>query len=298
MVSMTFDDGLSGTYRYAYPILKKYGYPGTAGIIYAQLLSQNDDYMTVEQVLDLQKNGWEIASHSMTHKRPTEIPTFYRDEPLKGWILEDKQKGIFQAGYEYPLISCIFDNDVSLKRFYSYNQMQNEPGSYYFDQIIQELHVRPLHNGQPAKLNIRAGSYEREMEYSDRELEKLGFKVNTFITPYNYWTKALRGVSIKYYDYVVTGFETDNRSDKFDPHFITRTEVHSDDTVEELMRLIEEKAIQSDDWVVLCMHEIGDGIGWEPWSAQKLEQLCSWLKKEGVRVVTITRGASFYKNAE
>jgi hypothetical protein len=139
--------------------------------------------MTIEQVIDLQKNGWEIASHGMTHKRPTEIPTCYRDEPIKGWILEDEQKGIFQAGYGYPQISCILEKGAMLKQFYSYSQLETEPGSFYYDPIIQELHVKPLQPELPTKLNIRAGSYEREMQYSRKEFEKLGFRINTFITP-------------------------------------------------------------------------------------------------------------------
>ncbi|MEI6126369.1 MAG: polysaccharide deacetylase family protein [Pseudomonadota bacterium] len=299
MVSLTFDDGLSGTYRYAFPLLKKYNQAGTVGIIYNRAVSGNDDYMTVEQVLNLQKHGWEVASHSMTHKRPIEIPAFYRDEPIKSWTIDNKKAHTYQALYEYPLISCIVENgDSMLQELYALPQVEEKKGSFYFDRVIEELHIRPVNPVSPAKLDIRSGSYEREMEASRKELEKLGFKVSTYITPYNYWTDPLKEASKAYYDYVVTGFDSDNRRESFDPHCITRMVVHNDETVSSLMRTIKAKAVQHDDWVVLCLHEVGDGIGWEPWSAQKLDRLCAWLKKENIPVVTISQGAALFKSRQ
>jgi len=80
MVSLTFDDGLASTWKHAFPILRQYQQKATVGIICSRLFMQDDDYMTTEQTLDLHRNGWEIVSHSLTHKRPSDIPLHYSDE--------------------------------------------------------------------------------------------------------------------------------------------------------------------------------------------------------------------------
>jgi hypothetical protein len=49
--------------------------------------------------------------------------------------------------------------------------------------------------------------------------------------------------------------------------------------------------------VVFCLHEIEDDVGWEPWTAEKLTRLCSWLQEQQVRVVTISEGVAAIKAA-
>lgn len=293
MVSLTFDDGIIGTYRHTFPILKKYNQPGTVALIYSRLISKNEDYMNIEQALEMQKGGWEVASHSLTHKRPIEIPQLYQDEPVRGWTLEDKKLHIYQTNYDYTLISFLLEGDAKLNEYFTWDDLVKQPGSFYFDRVLEELHVRPLQ--PPAdikKLAIKSCSYEREMELSKKELQNLGFTVNTYITPYNYWTDALKEVSRKYYTYVATGSDDSNGQNDFDAHWIKRVVVHRDTTVNSLIRLIKEHAVQNDKWVVLCLHEVGDGIGWEPWSAKRFDTFCAWLEKEKIKVVTISEGAS------
>lgn len=60
-----FDDGLSGVYDYAFPIMKKLGIVGTAFVNTSQI--GDVDHMTMEQLHELQNNGWTIGSHAHTH---------------------------------------------------------------------------------------------------------------------------------------------------------------------------------------------------------------------------------------
>ena len=292
MVSLTFDDGLSGTYAYGFQVLKKYNMPGTVGLIYERLMSGNDDYMTPAQALDLQKHGWEIASHSSTHKRPVDIPEYYASEQIKGWRWDDDKIKTYQADYEYAQISCLMESGKPLREADSLDQMEKTAGSFYFDRVIEELHVRPFKAKEPAKLDISSCSYEREMEESRKALEKQGFHVQTYITPYNSWTQELKPVGRKYYKYIVTGSDTFNRRESFDPAWITRIVISSNDTVNGLIRQIKDKAVQQDGWVIFCLHDIGRNVGWEPWDAERLERLCAWLQQENIPVVTISQGAA------
>lgn len=64
-VVLTFDDGYSDNYVYAYPILKKYNMHGTFFII-SDFLGRSDT-MTQANIVDLYTNGNEIGSHTKTH---------------------------------------------------------------------------------------------------------------------------------------------------------------------------------------------------------------------------------------
>jgi len=292
MVSLTFDDGLAGAYDSAFPVLKKYGAPGVAGIITGRVDPANDDYMTWDQIHELAEAGWEIASHSVNHARPIQIPVFYDQEPIHGWVLDSPNAPIYQAHYDYELITGLFENGRPLKEVETLKELKYKPGSFFFDRIIEELHVRPYSPPEnPSQLDIRAFSYEREMEQSKNDLLAHGIDVKTFVAPYNYWTNDVKEASKHYYQYAVIGKGEDNRPGTFDPYAIKRFMIHKDDTVASLMRLVKENAVDKNSWVIFCLHGIGDNTGWEPWSADKLDKFVAWLRQEGIDIVTIAEGA-------
>jgi peptidoglycan/xylan/chitin deacetylase (PgdA/CDA1 family) len=70
-----FDDGRLGVYKYAYPIMKKYGIVGKmfliAAIYRGFCIPSHENYsrfMSVEQIQELISNEWTIGSHSWSHK--------------------------------------------------------------------------------------------------------------------------------------------------------------------------------------------------------------------------------------
>jgi len=81
MVSFTFDDGIVSAHQTAFPVLKSRGQAATAAIV-AGKIGANDDYMNARQLRELERNGWEIASHGLTHTRPTQIPLTFEQEPM------------------------------------------------------------------------------------------------------------------------------------------------------------------------------------------------------------------------
>ena len=78
MVSINFDDGLLSTYTLAAPLMKEYGFKGTA-YIYTQPQNEQepgyyDEFMSWDQVVSLQNDfGWEIGSHGYTHNNLTQM---------------------------------------------------------------------------------------------------------------------------------------------------------------------------------------------------------------------------------
>jgi peptidoglycan/xylan/chitin deacetylase (PgdA/CDA1 family) len=66
VLSLTFDDGLSGPYQFARPVLERYNAGATAFII-RDLIERpvsNGLYLSLTQLHELQARGWEIAAHA------------------------------------------------------------------------------------------------------------------------------------------------------------------------------------------------------------------------------------------
>ena len=74
-VIINFDDGSTGQYTYAKPILDKYGFKATFFIVcnYANY-NYGDSYMSWQQITQLQNDGMDIESHSMNHKDLAALP--------------------------------------------------------------------------------------------------------------------------------------------------------------------------------------------------------------------------------
>jgi biofilm PGA synthesis lipoprotein PgaB len=64
-VALTFDDGASGVWQYAAPVLARYGFHGIAFIITGYVGTHQPYYMTWPQITDLKDSGrWNIESHT------------------------------------------------------------------------------------------------------------------------------------------------------------------------------------------------------------------------------------------
>ncbi len=71
IITFSFDDGYASVYEKALPILERYGYVGTVFVITSAI--GQSGYMTLEQLLNLAKRGWEIGSHTVSHRYLTEL---------------------------------------------------------------------------------------------------------------------------------------------------------------------------------------------------------------------------------
>jgi peptidoglycan/xylan/chitin deacetylase (PgdA/CDA1 family) len=298
MVTLSFDDGLAGVYRHALPILRQRNQTGVTGIIYTKLDAANNDYMTVGQIAELQANGWEIASHGYTHKRPTDIPKYYADERLDGFKSESRLEHAFQTSYEYAQIACLLDGGQPLAEAGSLDDLCRAKSGFFFDREIEELHVKPLApKAKGSDLDIRACSYERELDQSQKALTALGFKVESYITPYNFWNREMQELARRYYRQVATGWGAPNALETFNRLYISRNVIHQQDTVASVTRMLREQAVDKHEWVVLCFHDIGESVGWEPWAAERLDKLSEWLAANGLTTVTLAQGAKILEDA-
>jgi peptidoglycan/xylan/chitin deacetylase (PgdA/CDA1 family) len=95
-VILTFDDGSETIYTTALPIMQKYGFTGTAYIIYNDMWIPN--HMNTDQVRELYAAGWEIGSHGLGHTNLVERPKRQRDE-----IVESRRQ--LRSVLDLPILS-------------------------------------------------------------------------------------------------------------------------------------------------------------------------------------------------
>lgn len=75
-VSVTFDDGLRTFYGNALPLMRRWGYVATVYVIAGLVDStwENQPTMNLAQLRELERSGWEIGSHSVSHRHMPRLP--------------------------------------------------------------------------------------------------------------------------------------------------------------------------------------------------------------------------------
>ncbi len=290
MVSLVFDDGLKSVHQYAFPVLDYYGLPATVGIIANRVDSGDPDFMSEKEVMELQDAGWEVASHSLTHKRPVDIPKYYSEERCLDLRPVAGRPALFEAKYRFEELAGLMEGNRLLRERATGQTVEAEPGTYYFDELIGEVIVHPFAPDVVSRQSIRAISYERELEASRDELAAMGFRVTTYITPHNYWTPEMSQLSRRFYAQVANGGDSYNRRGATDRYWLKRFVVHTNDSAEAIIGLVRQHAVRENGWVIFCMHGVGSELGWEPWDAGKLANLSEYLKKNKIPVVTVDQG--------
>ncbi len=105
-LSLTFDDGLESDYTIAYPLLKEKNFSATFFII-ANITSDPDEinrrFLKPYQIKELSEAGFEIGSHSLSHKMLTTLSNEEIEKELKeSKDLLEKNYNMTVNSFAYP----------------------------------------------------------------------------------------------------------------------------------------------------------------------------------------------------
>lgn len=155
LIICTFDDAYEGVYKYAFPVLKTFGFTATVFVCTDYFGQQNDwnfkdtvkrRHLTISELEEIKQNGWEIGSHGKSHKsflRLSESELF--DEICTSQAILEKHFGKVES-FAYPygdyndyimkIVSENYSIAFSLSKGGTMNKIDNHQIRRYF---ISEL---------------------------------------------------------------------------------------------------------------------------------------------------------------
>lgn len=102
-IIITFDDGIISQYNNAFPVLKKYNFTATF-FIFPNPIGRSVNYMSWEQLIEMDQAGMEIGSHGWYHLYWDRISVLELDKE----IVQSKQKIEEKLGHEISAIAYPF----------------------------------------------------------------------------------------------------------------------------------------------------------------------------------------------
>lgn len=92
-VVITIDDSYKSVYQAAWPLLKSFAYPFTV-FVYVEATDKNyPDYMTWEQIREMQAAGVDFQDHGYAHLHLAECPAGMDEQTCRSWISIDLAQG-------------------------------------------------------------------------------------------------------------------------------------------------------------------------------------------------------------
>ncbi|HVP58465.1 MAG TPA: polysaccharide deacetylase family protein [bacterium] len=115
-MSLTFDDGQVSIYDTAYPLLASKGLVATAYIVPTWIGGLG--YLSWQQVTQLQAGGWDIGSHSLTHRDLTKVDSLTLDFELRESKAQLQARGFSAKHFAVPYGVCNWTVINAVKQYY------------------------------------------------------------------------------------------------------------------------------------------------------------------------------------
>lgn len=193
LVTFTFDDGIDSLFLNAFPVLEKYGYPGTAFIVTGDV--GKPVYVNRAQLQQLYRAGWGIGSHTVSHAHLLDLSRGQLEYELrvsKSW-LENEGFEVYSFASPYGE----YQDEAVLE------VMRESYAAHRTDRPEEGLNLLPLEGDERYHLKVVATTSETTVEevcdWIRRAKEEKAWLILTFHHigehgPWNWSTEQLEQV--------------------------------------------------------------------------------------------------------
>ncbi|WP_331232918.1 polysaccharide deacetylase family protein [Natronorarus salvus] len=157
VLTIHWDDGYLSQYTEGFPIQREYGIPATTFVV-PTYIGRDDERLTLDQLHELQDEGWDVSSHLYHHDNLTELPPEEQETQIrdaKEWLVDNG----FEEGAEY----------------FAYPYGEHDQSSY---DLVEEYHTFGLIGsepgyGRPRNLPALGRTSERTIEDASAYVDTL-----------------------------------------------------------------------------------------------------------------------------
>jgi hypothetical protein len=250
--------------------------------------SRAHNFMRAQDLRYLVATGWEIASHSLFHRRMTLLPLSYQDEAAV-WRF-DSASGFWVAETQSEDVGTVAYRQQLLRRAKSAQEFNTMPEGFLIEPGNLAVYVK----SEEAEFDVdelRLGSAERELAQSRELFRQNGFDTDVFIVPLSTWSPALQAMGAKYYRFVAGGGGRLNTKTSISERFLTRIGTSADVSLEDVIAKLEQQ-LSHGGWSVIQFHNIAPEMkGKWNWTTSQFESLVEWVHRQGIGVYTLSEAA-------
>jgi peptidoglycan/xylan/chitin deacetylase (PgdA/CDA1 family) len=276
-VVFVYDDGPMEDYTQAFPAHREFDAPATTGIVSEWIGREGfmgHDWMDVEHLAELEEAGWEIASHTTEH---TAVGTFELVENADPGD-ERVYNGSNRHGFWAPRELEITDGERTVRRT-ALGWDEDDTGRYVeLDEPLGESFA-----AGEAVTRYPEEAIREALGESRRELERLGFEVDTFLAPYDSFDDYSRRFATEYYDGVANARHGSRVNDPegFDPYYTRRDYFIEFTSRESVKRDLDEIAARG------ALGVIGAHAFKEEVSEERIRETLEWIDDRDIEVMTL-----------
>ncbi|ELY99701.1 polysaccharide deacetylase [Natrialba chahannaoensis JCM 10990] len=275
-VAFVYDDGPIEDYEQAFPVHQEFDVPASAGIV-TEWIGREDfngtDWMTVEQIAELEDAGWEIMSHTTDH---TALGTFDLVEdagPDDTRVYPEQRNHGFHHGHDVE----VTDGETSVRRTVVDSNTDDIGGYLEFDEPLGESFAA----GEAVE-RYPEDVMDDFLGRSKQELKNHGFEVDTLLAPYDIVDEWAIEHAREYYDGIanVNPGSMHNDPDAFDPLDTNRDYFIEFTTPEAVQRELDQLAA-NEDLGIIGAHTFKEEV-----TADRIRETLEWVEERDLEVVT------------
>lgn len=276
-VVFVYDDGPLEDYTQAFPVHQEFDAPATTGIVSEWI--GREDYMDagcmdVEHLEELVDAGWEIASHTVEHTAVGSFELVENAAPEDDYVYPEEIRHGYHRGKELE----ITDDDRTVRRTVV---------DYGSDGVGRYIELdEPLGESFAAGETVvryPEDQMHASLSESKRELERLGFEVDTLLAPYDNFDEYSMEFVGEYYDGVANAKHGSRINDReeFDPYRTCRDYFIEFTSRESVQRDLDEIAERG------ALGVFGAHAFKEEVSKERIRETLEWIDERDIEVMTL-----------